>query len=155
MNKRFLTFLIATVSLISACEIDDICVEPTTPNLVLRFYDATSTTTIKATDSLYIWAEGKDSLYLNEAVDSIAIPLNPLTSETVYNLSQGTLLLNKLTITYTPEEEFTSRSCGYRFTYKDVSLSIDSPSNSWISSLTPTTIPSITNQDTAHVQVFH
>ena len=153
--KKYLILLVITFGLISACEIDDICVEPTTPNLVLRFYDATSTTTLKATDSLYIWAEGKDSIFLNQSVDSIAIPLNPLATETVYNLSQGTLLLNKLTITHTAAEEFVSRSCGFRYIYNDVSINVDTPLNSWISSITPITIPSITNQNSAHVQVFH
>lgn len=155
MNKRFIILLITSLTLFSACEIDDICVEPTTPNLVLRFYDATSTTTLKANDSLYIWAEGKDSIFLNQTVDSIAIPLNPLATQTVYNLSQGTLSLNKLTITYNPTEEFVSRSCGYRFIYNDITFNVDSPVNGWISSITPATIQSITNQNSAHVQVFH
>lgn len=153
--KKYFIFLLFTLTIIFACEIDDICVEPTTPNLVLRFYDATSTTTLKATDSLYIWAEGKDSIFLNQSVDSIAIPLNPLATETIYNVSKGTLLLNKLTITHAAEEDFVSRSCGFRYIYSDISIGLDSPSNSWISSITPTTIPSITDQNSAHVQVFH
>lgn len=154
MKKHFIFFIVA-LSFFYACDIDDICTDPTTPNLVLRFYDATSTTTLKSTDSLYVWAEGKDSIFLNQSLDSIAIPLNPLATETVYNLSKGTLLLNKLTINYTTEEDYVSRSCGHRFVFKDMVLSIDNPSNSWISTITPNEISSITSQNSAHVQVFH
>lgn len=153
MKKIFslLTFLIAFIS----CDIDDICVEPTTPNLVLRFYDATSTTTLKTTDSLYIWAEGRDTLFFNQVLDSVAIPLDVSNTTTVYNLSKGTLLLNQLTVDYLPEDEFVSRSCGFRVIFNDVDLSVDNPANSWISSITPDNITTINNQNSAHVQVFH
>ncbi len=155
--KKYFFIVLIFIGLISACEIDDICTDPTTPNLVLRFYDATSTSTLKVTDSLYIWAVGRtDSIFKNQVTDSIAIPLNPLTTEMVYNLSKGTLLLNKLTISYTVQEEYVSRSCGFRYVYSNVSLAIDAPTNKWISSITPNTvIPIINNQNSAHVQVFH
>lgn len=153
--KRILFILTLLITILYSCEIDDICVEPTTPNLVLRFYDATSTTTLKLTDSLYVWAEGKDSILINQVVDSIAIPINTATTSTVYNLSKGTQLLNKLTISYTTQDDYVSRSCGYKVIFNDVTLSVDSPTNNWISSITPTELTTINSQTSAHVQVFH
>lgn len=152
--RKILSLLI-TLIVAYSCTIDDICTEPTTPQLILRFYDATSTTTLKATDSLYVWAEGKDSLFINQATDSIALPLDINAQTTVYNLAKGTQLLNQITVSYTTEDEFVSRSCGYRVVFNDVNLNLNSPVNSWISSVTPTSLTTINNQTAAHVQVFH
>lgn len=155
MKKIFLSILLITC-VISACSIDDICTEPSTPNLVLRFYDVTSTTTLKSTDSLYVWAEGKDSIIVNQAVDSIAIPLNSEANSTVYNFAKGRNLVNKITVTYTPESEYVSRSCGYRIIFNDANLDLSTPANGWISSIAPRTpIATINSQTSAHVQVFH
>lgn len=154
--KKIILSIIVIASVISACSIDDICTEPSTPNLVLRFYDVTSTSTLKSTDSLYVWAEGKDSILVNQAVDSIAIPLNSEATATVYNFAKGRNLLNKITITYTPESEYVSRSCGYRIIFNDANLDLSTPANGWISSIAPrTSIATINSQTSAHVQVFH
>ena len=145
-----LIFLI--IILISACEKDDFCTQnPVTPNLVLRFYDDTNRETLKSIDVLYVWAEGKDSIYTNVSTDSIAIPLNSLATETIYNFSDGTTV-NKFTITYTPEEEYVSRSCGFRVIFNDATFTSD---NTWITDFTPSTLTTINSQSSAHVQVFH
>lgn len=145
-----LIFLI--IILISACEKDDFCTQnPVTPNLVLRFYDDTNRETLKNIPTLYVWAEGKDSIYTNASTDSIAIPLNSLATETMYNFSDGTTV-NKFTITYTPEEEYVSRSCGFRVIFNDATFTSD---NTWITDFTPSTLTTINSQSSAHVQVFH
>ena len=156
MKKPLYIFFIG-VLLISACERDDFCTQnPVTPNLVLRFYDSSDTTTLKPVDSLYVWAEGKDSIIMNQSTDSIAIPLNTIAPNTVYFLAQGTLLQNKITIEYTTQEEYVSRSCGYKITFNDVTLTDDSTNSStWISSFTPASLTTINNQNAAHVQIFH
>lgn len=145
-------FILFICILIAACEKDDICTQnPVTPNLVLRFYDVEDDTTLKSVSSLYVWSEGKDSIYNNESLDSISLPLNNAHTETIYKLSDGTTV-NTLTILYTPEEDYISRSCGFRIIYNDVVLTSD---NTWIVSITPENLTTINNQNAAHVQIRH
>ena len=91
MNKRFLILLIFTLTFLSGCEKDDICLEPTTSKLIVRFYDATNPTETKKVTHFSIWAEGKDTIsnYKNVATDSIVIPLNVNNTQTVYHLKMN------------------------------------------------------------------
>ncbi|CAM1364480.1 conserved exported hypothetical protein [Tenacibaculum sediminilitoris] len=157
--KKYIALFIIIASLI-ACEKDDFCTQnPVTPNLVLRFYNMDNTNDLKNVERLSVIAEGKtDSLFTNRTADSIAIPLNSLSQKTVYTLKMndvdGNIANNQtatLTIEYTPEDDYVSRSCGFRVIFKDVNLS----HSGWISSLSTNQIPLIDNQASAHVQVFH
>ncbi|WP_373940853.1 DUF6452 family protein [Polaribacter sejongensis] len=138
----------------TSCTKDDFCLQNlVTPNLVLRFYDDTNKESTKDVSTLYVWAEGKDTIadFNGTSLDSIYIPLNSLTTETVYKLSNGTDV-DTFTITYTPKEEYVSRSCGYKITFNDVTFYSD---NTWIKEFTPSTLTTLDNQNTAHVQIFH
>ncbi|WP_420553653.1 DUF6452 family protein [Tenacibaculum aiptasiae] len=163
--KKYILFFVLIAGLLS-CERDDFCVQsPVTPNLVIRFYDREDVNELKAVGRLSIIAQGKtDSLFTNRTTDSIAIPLNSLkslnslTTETVYTLKMNnvdnTIANNQiatLTIKYVPEEDYVSRSCGYRVIYKDVNLT----HTGWIDNLSTTLITNIDNQAKAHVQVYH
>ncbi|TDQ29791.1 DUF6452 family protein [Tenacibaculum caenipelagi] len=157
--KKYIALFIIIASL-TACEKDDFCTQnPVTPNLVLRFYDKDNTNDLKNAERLSVIAEGKtDSLFTNRTTDSIAIPLNSLSQKTVYTLKMnnvdGNVANNQtatLTIEYIPEDDYVSRSCGFRVIFEDVNLS----HSGWISSLSTNQIPLIDNQASAHVQVFH
>ncbi|MDY0779296.1 DUF6452 family protein [Tenacibaculum sp. IB213877] len=152
MKRIAITFLILTVIIISSCEKDDFCTQnPVTPSLVLRFYSKDTVADTKKADSLYVWVDGKDSIYKNLNTDSIALPLNTLAQQTKFNLSKGTLQTATLTINYTTEDEYVSRSCGYRVLFNDVSFE----KTGWIDSLSVTEIPTINNQSSAHVKIYH
>jgi len=148
-----ITLLLGFLLLISSsCEKDDFCLEnPVTPNLILRFYDDVNRETLKKPASLSVWVDGKDSIFSNVTLDSIYIPLNSLEPETVYNFSDGTTV-DQFTITYTTEEAYVSRSCGYKIIFNDVNFS---STNTWIKDFTPSTLTTIDNQDAAHVQIYH
>jgi len=153
------TFLII---LILSCEKDDFCIlTPVTPNLVIRFHDVDDEDETKEVDSLYVWAEGMDSIYnyttSSVGIDSIALPLNTLSENTVYHLAQGTSLLDTFTISYTTEEEYVSRSCGFRVIFNNIELDNNTEGNedSWISSFTPNTLTTINEQESAHVKIYH
>lgn len=159
--KKLICLFSISILFISACTKDDFCTKnPVTPKLVLRFYDNTSKTTLKSTANLSIIAEGKkDSLYVGQSVDSIAIPLNSLKTETVYTLkinnANGAIINNqiaKFTIKYTPQEKYVSRSCGFKIIFNNVTFLSD---NSWIKGFTPQTLTTIDHQNSAHVQIFH
>ena len=161
MKKNVLFILLITV-LISACEKDDFCIKnPVTPNLVLRFYDTNDRETLKDVERLSIWAENKDTItnYKSINIDSVAIPLNSLATKTIYHLkmnnSDGSIANNQtasFTITYTPQEEYVSRSCGFKILFNDVTFESD---NTWITEFTPEILTTIDNQNAAHVQIFH
>jgi hypothetical protein len=136
----------------ASCEKDDICIfNPLTPKLVIGFYDQDNPETLKTVESLSIWVEGKERIYENASLSSIELPLNSFDTQTVYQLSKGTSIISTLTINYTPQEDYVSRSCGYRFIYNDLTLGSDA---SWISALNPTNL-TVINSQTEHVQIFH
>ena len=146
----------------SACEKDDICVQnPITPKLILRFYNKDAVTDVKNVARFSAIAASKtDSLFTNITADSIAIPLNPNTSQTVYtfkrNLVSGNLADNELvtfTIDYTATPDYVSRSCGFRIEFTNLNFTVDA--NGWIQSLSTENIENINSQKQAHVQVFH
>ena len=149
--RKIFGFLFLMVILISGCEKDDFCVSnPVTPKLILRFYDDADKSTTKTADDLYVWSGAKDSIYTNISTDSLVIPLNTNTNQTIYNLSKNNIV-EQFTIDYTTENEYVSRSCGYRIIFNNVSFSSD---NSWITDIIQVET-TIDNQNAAHVQVFH
>lgn len=150
--RKIILLLFLLLVIISACEKDDFCIQnPVTPNLILRFYDNTNRETLKTVDNFYVWAEGKDSIFVNASLDSLYIPLNSAATETVYNFSKDNIV-NQFTVKYITEEEYVSRSCGFKVIFNDVEFSSD---NTWVLDFTPTTLTTIDNQNEAHVQIFH
>ena len=152
MRKTVL--LLSLFSLINtSCEKDDFCLKnPITQSLVINFYDDSNKETLKNVKDLYVWAEGKtDSIYINQTINTITLPLNSNSIKTVYNFSKENVV-NQFTITYNPTEEYVSRSCGYKVVFNEVSFSSD---NTWIIDFTPETLTTIENQDEAHVQIYH
>jgi hypothetical protein len=121
-----------------------------TPNLVIRFYDNDNVTEYKSVDDLYVWAEDLDTLYNSVSTDSIAIPLNPAQDFTIYHLSSGTIQ-DDITIDFTRNEVFVSRSCGFKYNFSDLTLS--EVTNNWILNT------EITNQtvedETEHIKILH
>tara|TARA_R110002124_G_scaffold174121_3_gene341705 strand:- start:966 stop:1448 length:483 start_codon:yes stop_codon:yes gene_type:complete len=159
--KKTIIYILLFAFIFSACEKDDICLLPTTPKLVLRFYDNTSQTTVKKVERLSIWADGKDTIsnYKSVTLDSVAIPLNVNTSQTIYHLKTNSVNGNiannatsTITINYTTAEEYVSRSCGFKTIFNNVTITSN---NGWIQSFTPTSLTTINNQTSAHVKIFH
>ena len=157
MKKHYLLLSFIAL-LVSSCEKDDFCIEPVTPNMVIRFYNATNITQTKSVENLSVNPEGLDELYSNANLDSILIPLDVTSNQIIYNLSSESNI-DVITIKYDVEEVFVSRSCGFKAIFNNVSVSSD-VSNDWIIGLTETlentiTIPTIDNETAAHVKIFH
>ena len=157
MKKHYL-FLSLIALLISSCEKDDFCIEPITPNMIVRFYNATNISETKAVNDLTINISNLDSIYTNVSIDSVVIPLDVTSNQIIYNFSSGTNV-DILTIDYEIQEVFVSRSCGFKAIFNNVTITSD-VSNDWIIGLTETlentiTIPTINDESAAHVQIFH
>ena len=87
MKKYYL--LISLIALfVSSCEKDDFCIEPVTPNMIIRFYNATNITQTKAVTELSVYPEGFDELYSNENLDSILIPLDVTSNQIIITYLQ-------------------------------------------------------------------
>ena len=156
--KKYYLFLSLIALLISSCEKDDFCIEPITPNMIIRFYNATNISETKAVTDLTVNPNDLDSIYINVSIDSIVIPLDVTSNQIIYNFSSGTNV-DILTIDYEIEEVFVSRSCGFKAIFNNVTITSD-VSNDWIIGLTETlentiTIPTINDESAAHVQIFH
>ncbi len=156
--KKYYLFLSLIALLISSCEKDDFCIEPITPNMIVRFYNATNISETKAVNDLTINISNLDSIYTNVSLDSVVIPLDVTSNQIIYNFSSGSNL-DILTIDYEIEEVFVSRSCGFKAIFNNVTVTSD-VSNDWIIGLTETlentiTIPTINDESAAHVQIFH
>ena len=154
--KQTILILLVSVALFSACEKDDFCTQnPVTPRLIIRFYDDTNRETTKRVQNLVINSEANSDTiarYNGVSTDSIVIPLNPNALQTIYNFSKDGVV-NQFSINYDIQEEYVSRSCGYKIVYTNLEFS--SPTNTWFTDFTPKTLLNLNDQTTAHVQVFH
>ncbi len=149
------------LGLFLSCEKDDFCTfNPVTPKLILRFYDDANPQSIKSLQRFSVIAQSKtDSLFVNQSIDSIALPLNSAATTTTYilkvNNASGAMVDNEvttLTISYTPVDTYVSRSCGFKVDFENLSIN---SSGGWIKNITPVTTATIEDQSQAHVQIFH
>ena len=136
--KKLLSLLILVIFSVAifSCQ-DEFCLDATTPNLIIRFYNKDTITKTKSIN-LVVWANTKDTLYNGIATDSLSIPLDTQNNNVTYHLS----ILNSLNtqedidINYTTEDVFVSKACGFKSIFNNVSIS--AKNNSWISNITPT-----------------
>jgi len=149
--KKYLFLFVLTITFISGCEKDDFCIDEITPSLIIRFYDNDNMTSTLSVNELYVWPEGRDSIIVNQTTDSIAIPLDVNNGQTIYNFSMGTVQ-DQITIDYTVNEVFVSRSCGFKATFTD--LGGTPGSTNWIQSLDIIST-TIEDESAAHIQIFH
>ena len=155
MRKLQIILLLSIVfATIPSCEVDDICVqEVLTPKMIIEFYDATEIETKKNIEKLTVWAENKDSLFIDLKRDSISIPLDFNTEMTKYYLAANSIV-DTLYIYHINKDVFVSRSCGYKVNYE---LKPDThTSNEWIIDFETASNPQlITNEKEVHIKIYH
>lgn len=149
--KRYFTIIIGLSLAVLSCEKDDICIEETTPKLIILFRDFEDKDASKQVDSLIVWAVEKDSIYLNQTLDSIALPLDLNANTTFYNF-QATTIIDALIFGYDRNDIFVGRSCGYKTIFEN--LQIESNSSNWIKEIEIMNT-SIENDTAAHITIFH
>ena len=133
MKKIFLLVLVLALSF-SSCEKDDICDAntPTTPRLVITFYDITNSSVLKNVTNLKVVGAGMtDGIIFNPSAteeskfltngNTISIPLktNEDTTSYSFTLNSGNpnpALVNEdnIKFDYTRENLFVSRACGFK-----------------------------------------
>lgn len=123
--------IIALVLLIAnsfwSCEKDDICAEgtPTTPNVVIEFYDAANPENLKPVTNLKIVSPGFPDMENQTGVSKIKIPLKTNEDVTTFQFIQNGYdndLTNdntdELTFNYSREDIYVSRACGYKTVFQ-------------------------------------
>ncbi len=167
MKKLPLLFVLLVLFFsFSGCEKDDICTlgTPTTPNLIVTFYDINNPNVVKNIENVLLIAETETTGILYNGVSSIKIPLKTNTDQTKYSLfkkydSEKKTFENEdiITINYTREDIFLSRACGFStfFTLDTTDgFVVTNDGDNW---LTTSEIISntIVNEKNAHIKIFH
>ncbi|WP_138434485.1 DUF6452 family protein [Winogradskyella algicola] len=180
----FLTFILISTLISYNCERDDICAEstPTTPRLLVEFYDATEQDELKSVTRLTAYGEDladnptdentEGTLIFNTNARAIELPLfigvEGETTISRFILEKDTNLrlndnpnnnsnIDIIEIEYTTEFKYVSRACGYKsvFNLIDVEINPDGDDDDlWIESEEIIEIL-VENENTVHVHIFH
>ncbi|WP_228520764.1 MULTISPECIES: DUF6452 family protein [Flavobacterium] len=142
--KKILAFLMILGFASSSCEPDDICdpTTPTTPRMLIQFYDYNNPTVLKNVNNLKVIGEGMtegvvlspsvsgDSKYITSG-NNILLPLNIETDLVKYRFisnygNRNPLLVNEdnLQFKYSRENFYVSRACGFKTIFN---LDADNP----------------------------
>lgn len=161
-TKLFLTLFLASVFTIS-CEPDDICASttPTTPKLILRFYDSANPNTLKSVENLAIQGVGNELIYSVSSTDSIAVPLKSQETATSFILTKNfsdpatdSTNPDQINLVYTSDQIYISRACGFKAQYELNQPTLETDTSAWIQTIELSTAV-IENETKAHVKIYH
>lgn len=171
--------LIFLMLFLLGCEKDDICAEatPTTPTLILRFYDFGEQDETKNVTGLRVTgidddnAEVPISNLVSVSSDSIALPLRTDANETRFTFHLDYAIDDNgtpedpdddfvtgnpdiVTISYQREEVYVSRACGFKTIFNDVIFNVQNDGDRWIinSEIINATVE---NEISAHIKILH
>ena len=150
MKKVILIFLLIITT--TSCQ-DEFCLDNTTPNLIIRFYNKDTNTDTKSIDLIAL-ADGLDTLFDGSAIDSLYIPLDTNSTSVTYHFSiLDSLDSNEtMVINYSVEDIYVSKACGFKSTFKNFTYTITN--NDWLSDSAQIETD-IINENQAHVKIFH
>lgn len=166
MKKYFiLTFITLFAFSFWNCEKDDICSDstPTTPRVVIEFYDASDPTELKTVTNLGIIAPGFTNGFGFNGVSIATVPLQTTNDNTTLQFIEngsdtdtGNDNIDEIIFNYTRQDIYVSRACGYKtnFTLDATTGAIlTTDADNWIQSITiEQTI--IENEDETHIKIY-
>lgn len=164
MKKLVLIFVLST--LFSSCEKDDICdaATETTPMLIIEFYDVQRPTVLKNVTNLEVKEIGSTAVIPFTNSSKIELPLKTNDNFTKYSFKLSSTSVTSVNedfvqFSYTRQNIFVSRACGYKTIYNlsaiNPYLKTDSviPDGFWIQNLTVITSNIITKNET-HIKIY-
>ncbi|MDO6802201.1 DUF6452 family protein [Wenyingzhuangia sp. 1_MG-2023] len=159
MKKTFFLFLsVGFLATLFSCQ-DEFCLEPTTPNLTVRFYDKDTVENTKALN-LIVWiGSGTDSValpdYVGTSIDSLSLPLDTQNTLVDYHFAilDSVGSQEEISITYSTEDVYVSKACGFKSIFHDVTFT-NTTNSEWLSKSEQLSTE-ITNETEAHVKIFH
>ncbi|MDI1255901.1 MAG: DUF6452 family protein [Flavobacterium sp.] len=136
--KKIYFLLLAVVFVFSGCEKDDICdgSTPTTPRIIIEFYDISNPAVLKNVRNLKVIATGmEEGVVLDETANSltpylsnaskIALPLKTSEDNTQYqfilnfgNTNEALIFTDVIDFNYQRTQEYVSRACGFKTMFK-------------------------------------
>jgi len=179
MRNALVVILVLSLLVTYSCERDDICAEatPTTPELILRFYDVAEQETTKSVNSLYaVGLDDDDNIITFQdlaitTTDSIVIPLrtdidqtrfvlisdaevddNDTPDDTLDDFINGNLDL--ITVNYIRDDIYVSRACGFKTVFNQLLFGVTVDTDNWVIN-SSVVEADVVNENQAHVQVFH
>ena len=147
------------------CEKDDICAEgtPTTPRVVIEFYDAANPTVLKNVTNLGVIAPGFAEGFGFNGVSLVTVPLkttdDTTTLQFIENGSDSDTLndnIDEIVFNYTRQDIYVSRACGYKtnFTLEDSTGAVlTTDTDNWIQSIIIEQ-PTIANENETHIKIY-
>lgn len=159
-----------------SCEKDDICPDetPTTPSLVIEFYEDGNRSLLKNITGLSVRAEGMNRLVrLTDAGDTIVSGIStikiPLKTDTdsvnyIFTLNTGNTPTdtgddandNAVTFNYTRNEVYVSRACGFKTLYtlnETTGIVADTQNIPWILE-TAVVKTNIEDENEEHIRIY-
>jgi|APHig6443718053_1056840.scaffolds.fasta_scaffold26288_3 hypothetical protein len=148
------------------CEKDDICADgnANTPFVVIEFYDALNTTTLKNVTNLGVGEPTFDTRFSFTGISKIEVPLRTNSTTTTLNFIENggdttdTSDDNPdaITFNYATSNVYISRACGYKTIFQldpttPIVLSPDSAN--WIQNIVVSQ-PNIENENEVHVKIY-
>ena len=156
--KKLLTLIAVLILCLTACELDDICLEGTSgsPNLIVVFYDKNQTDIKKSVTDLQIKGLDMETLLYDSTTDSISLPIKTISNSTSFSLiatQNGNTLEDIITFNYDPEDKFISRACGFKTRFNNLTFSTSNTLN-WVEFIEILTY-SISDTNNTHVKILH
>ena len=163
MKQLFLLIFISVF--FSSCEKDDICDTntPTTPKIVIEFYDVANPTTLKNVTNLGLIAPGFTNGFEFTATSKIKVSLKTFEDTSVlYFIQNGSAApttddnSDSVTFNYTRKIVYVSRACGYKTLFDLNStnpITVTPDSNNWIQNVFVSQ-PNIENEDETHIKIY-
>jgi len=176
--KKIISLLLLFTFGLSSCEKDDICDAntPTTPRLVMTFYDISNPTKTKNVTNLKVIGDNmKEGIVFNESLaeddtlryvtngSSISIPLkvNDTTSTFKFifsSLSTTAINTDVIKFNYTTQNVYVSRACGFKTVFQLKSTSpfvhTDPDADTFWMTEVDLQNPNIESENETHIKVF-
>lgn len=147
------------------CEKDDICAEstPTTPRVIIEFYDNSNPTVLKTVTNLGIIAPGFAEGFGFNGVSLVTVPLKTTDDTTTLQFIEngsdsdtGNDNIDEITFNYTREDIYVSRACGYKTNFTldpTIGAVLTTDTDNWIQNITieQTTIE---NENETHIKIY-
>ena len=152
-------YLLLVLILIFGCEPDDICIEGNTgtSELIIIFHDFDNPDSRKEIQNLNVVGSVNqndfESLFFT-TIDSIILPLRKFSSSTNYKFvlnDDDNMIVDELTIFYTPNDIFINRACGFKIIFEELNVSY---SNNWIKKIVILN-NSISSNNNANIKILH
>lgn len=176
---KIITLVFITTFSLFTCERDDICDEdtPTTPRMIFEFRDIANPESTKNVIGIRVEDPDDSTRFLEDYNDvnvlQIILPLKTDEDETQYIIYKNyniddndtpddtsddfqTGNADLLTITYERKDLYVSRACGYKTTFENISVTIETDSDNWMLFGEPTNDnQSVLNEDETHWNIRH